>query len=128
MKENKENPTQQQMSRDLAEKVMGWRYLTERQWENEVRYKRLAVFSDYAGFQVERIGQEITGWNPFTSRDDCAELLGRLTDIQWERLDAQFDNLVYSLESGTYPLNPPIRRFLTATPAQIAEAIWRATC
>ena len=121
-------------TQDLAEKVMGWRILTTRQWESELRYKRRAVCCDYApiGFQVERIGEngpsEPVLWTPFTSRDDAHELLGKLTDGQW----LYFGTLIRRQirESGDYI---QLRRSLTRcllmlTPAQISEAVWRATC
>ena len=111
MKENKENPTQQQMARDLAEKVMGFR------WESN---------HPAIGCWVERFGNWRLKFVPFISRDDCAELLGRLTDEQKQSTVTVLRN---SLCEET-PVGGWLGYWLllTATPAQIAEAVWRATC
>ena len=104
--------TEQQKTRDMAEKVMG---LT---WKSDPGI----------GCWVERFGAWRLKFDPFTSRDDAHELLGKLTDEQW----LYFGTLIRRQirESGDYI---QLRRSLTRcllmlTPAQIAEAVWRAIC
>jgi hypothetical protein len=91
-------------TRDLAEKVMGYEVIRN-------------------GHTVNRTQVE---WNPFTSRDDAHELLGRLTDEQWSAFTRH-------LVSGTsdlpdFAIEAMFRAGFSSTPAQISEAVWRATC
>ena len=112
MEKNKENPTQQQMSRDLAEKIMGFR------WQSN----HLAI-----GCWEERFGKWRLRFDPFTSRDDAHELLGRLT---YKQREVVIDRLRSELCGDSFAGWGWAVAWicLTATPAQIAEAVWRATC
>ena len=101
MEKNKENPTQQQMMRDLTEKLMA------DMWFWSKPYK---CWVGVADGKVK---------SPFTSRDDCAELLGRLTDEQQQ--SRVLDQLRHIVAVRYWTL-------LTATPAQISMAVRRATC
>ncbi len=105
--------TAQQMTRDLAENVHGWR------------------IGDPAGLGVpawfvnDRCAATFS-WNPFTSRDDAHELLAKLTDQQWGKFTRCLvpgpDDL------PDYAIAAMFRAGFSSTPAQIAGAVWRATC
>lgn len=110
--------TPQEMSRDLAEKVLECRTRTT-----------YGVKGDPVGFMFTFAGKrrewspykcDQPTWSPFTFRDDCAELLGRLTEEQQRDV---CDYLARHFVGRSFNWH-----LLTATPAQIAEAVWRATC
>ena len=104
--------TQQEMALDLAEKVMGWTLC-------QCNLGGKPCGQIYDGVNCK------TSWNPFGSRDNCAELLGRLTDEQWGRVTHELYNVW--IDSNPNHANA-MRLALSAPPAQIAEAVWRATC
>ena len=109
----KTKPTQQEMALDLAEKVMGWTLC-------QCNLGGKPCGQIYDGVNCK------TSWNPFGSRDDCAELLGRLTDEQKQSTVTVLRNALCE----ETPVGGWLGYWLllTATPAQIAEAVWRATC
>lgn len=107
--------TNEQKTRELAMKVMGWT------WGPDACGRECWL-------DCEGLPACLAGFSPFTSRDDAHELLGKLTDGQW----LYFGTLIRRQirESGDYI---QLRRSLTRcllmlTPAQISEAVWRATC
>ena len=109
----------QKMARDLAEKF------------NSGRLKRFECTETgpqclpCVGFCGRACAARSIEWNPFGSRDNCAELLGRLTDEQWGRVTHELYNVW--IDSNPNHANA-MRLALSAPPAQIAEAVWRATC
>ena len=118
--------TPQEMSRELAEKVLECRTRTT-----------YGVKGEPVGFMFTLNGKrrewspykcDQPTWSPFTSRDHCAELLGKLTDEQWGRVERAILQVVLSDAKYTPSGGTLIRLALTATPAQISEAVWRATC
>lgn len=75
-------------------------------------------------FSVNKRGHYLNapdGFSPSTSRDDLAEVLAKLTDEQWPNVTAE-------LATICDPKIARIRMALTATPAQVALAVWRAVC
>lgn len=120
-------PTQQQIDRDLIP-LMGV--------PNHLIFP-LGVDADYQVQKFPKAVQNVAGgWNiatdaltwrkfsPSTSRDDCAEVLAKLTDEQWCQVERVLSTLFWD-EPDTISFG---RFILTATPAQIAEAVWGATC
>lgn len=117
-------PTQQQMARDLATVVMGWKCKGE--FLGGYLFERLSV-ADCVVVGVKHINYYIC-WNPFTSRDDAHELLGRLTDEQWRKFDMHLVAIAVAEKPDGQTIRTLIQLALTASPAQVAEAVWRATC
>jgi len=107
--------TNEQKTRELAEKVMGWVWGTD-------------ACGRECWLDCEGLPASLGQFDPFHVRDDADQLMGRLTDGQW----LYFGTLIRRQirESGDYI---QLRRSLTRcllmlTPAQISEAVWRATC
>lgn len=102
----------QQIDRDLAEKVMGWT------WSEDACGRLCWVDSEWSP-------AVIGDWSPSTSRDDAHEVLGRLTD---EQRKAALEKLWDSCPEESQTSFRWDWYLLTATPAQISEAVWMATC
>lgn len=100
----------EQKTRDLAEKVMGF------VWTNH----------DPIGCWRERFGALRFKFSPSTSRDDCAEVLARLTDEQWSKFTRHL--IPGSADLPDFAIEAMFRVGFSSTPAQIAEAVWRAVC
>jgi len=104
--------TNEQKTRDLAEKVCGWT------WGPDACGRECWL-------DCEGLPASLAGFSPFTSRDDADELMRRLTDEQWwEVVSNDFYRQWVALNDSkvTYA-----RFMLTATPALISEAVLRAT-
>lgn len=108
--------TTQQIDRELAEKVMG--------------FSRCGCnLGGKPCGQIFDVDDKCkTSWSPSTSRDDCAEVLARLTDpVRRSLVIGHLETIVTSAKYD--PISESdVWLFLTATPAQIAEAVWRAVC
>lgn len=103
--------TEQQKTRYLAEKVMGWT------WGPDACGRECWL-------DCEGLPASLAGFSPFTSRDDAHELLAKLTDEQWPKITWHLCQAL-NPSGGSWT---PIRSILSATPAQISEAVWMATC
>ncbi len=109
--------TNAEKARDLAEKVMGW---TNKGAGMRGGFFFLRDGKETHGTLVGELEYNHICWDPFTSRDDLAELLERLTD---EQKLSVCDYLARDFVGRSFNWY-----LLTATPAQVAEAVWRATC
>ena len=104
--------TNEQKTRDLAEKVCGWTW-----------------GADSCGrecwLDCEGLPACLGEFDPFHVRDDADELMGRLTDEQW--WDVVSDDFYFQWVALNDSRLTYARFILTATPALISEAVWRAT-
>ena len=120
--------TTQQIDRDLAEKVMGWKCKGP-MFDGFCFMRNEDTFD---GLLVGDVRHAYKSWSPSTSRDDCAEVLGKLTDEQWESFATEISKSLtdkYTLEEVQAATDGQLMKdTLTATPAQISEAVRRATC
>lgn len=108
--------TNAEKTSDLAEKVMGWKIGDPASLGVPAWFRNGLCMATYF-------------WDPFTSRDDLAQLLGKLTDEQWARFSDELCQIMLSESAQFKPASTSVVRLtLTATPAQVAEAVWRATC
>lgn len=103
---SKEIATPQQIDRDLAEKVCGFRKSGEHYYDKR--------------------GDVVYGFSPTTFRDDAHEVLAQLTDEQWQKFTRHL--VPGSDDLPNFAIEAMFRVGFSSTPAQIAEAVWRATC
>lgn len=110
--------TNKRKTRDLAEKVMGWTFAAGGWWQDVSTPKE----------KMQATGK----WSPSTSRDDAHEVLAKLTDEQWECFTTEISKMLtdkYTLAEVQAATDGQLMKdTLTATPAQISEAVWRAVC
>lgn len=114
-------PTQQQINRDLAERFRQGR---QSKYECAETGPQCDPCLGHCGRGCAAKGYL---WSPSTSREDCAEVLARITDKDTQ---IKVINHLGTITDGGKWLGPMVSTWLmlTATPAQISEAIWRATC
>jgi len=104
--------TNEQKTIELAMKVMGWVWGTD-------------ACGRECWLDCEGLPACLAGFSPFTSRDDADQLMGRLTDEQW--WDVVSDDFYFQWVALNDSRLTYARFILTATPALISEAVWRAT-
>lgn len=106
MTAHNEMTQQQQIDRDLAEKVMGFT------WGADACGRECWLDS-------EGLPATGDGFSPSSSRDDAHELLDKLTEVQWLVVQPL-------IRAGCPPGFSRTRYVLTATPEQISEALVNA--
>ena len=120
--------TQAEMTRHLAE-FTGWplRHPMDRKKSNQ-SYPVL-IFGETMLWKKDSERSIEKRWDPFTSRDTCAEIEARLTKEQWEQYSANLYNFAsWDCHDGVVDCTPLILRWLlSASPAVKAEALYRAT-
>lgn len=99
--------TPQQIDRDLAEKVCGWKLSAGAWWQNA---------------RMQATGS----WSPSHSRDDAFEVLAKLTDEQWSKFTRHL--VPGTADLPDFAIEAMFRSGFSSTPAQISEAVWRAVC
>ena len=111
------DPTNAQITRTLAEKVMGWHRKVvvkgcNPTWHDSAGILKSTDFDDPDDFP----------WNPCGNRDDLAEVLAKLTPEQWYKVNRSLPT-IHSVRSDTSPRHGFSWWLLTCDPAIIARAV-----
>ena len=109
------DPTNAQITRTLAEKVMGWTTTTDGHKASDTR----VLFEDGDSFWL---GGGTVLWDPFANRNDLAEVLAKLTPEQWYKVNRSLPT-IHSVRSDTSPRHGFSWWLLTCDPAIIARAV-----
>ena len=111
------DPTNAQITRTLAEKVMGWHRKVvvkgcNPTWHDSAGILKSTDFDDPDDFP----------WNPCGNRNDLVEVLEKLTPEQWFEVNRSLPT-IYSIRSDASPRHGFSWWLLTCDPAIIARAV-----
>ena len=115
--------TNDQITRTLAEKVMGWTYHKDSSgvgaWYAPGQDGPMTFVAFGFGWPSK---SDVEPWSPPTNRNDLAEVLERLTPEQWFEVNRSLPT-IYSIRSDASPRHGFSWWLLTCDPAIIARAV-----